>query len=494
MSTEQDATLASVTEGAKESFLERAISVTSQTPEDATKTLLSVLTTQALEGTVTWDKNLTLTINKAIVAIDQKISLQLAPVLQNAEFRKLEGSWLGLHKLIINSDLGSNTSVKVKLVDYTKEELIEQFEEAPSIDRSRFFNMVYQEEFGSAGGLPYSVLIGDYEFGYGGEDVAFLRYMAEVAAASHAPFIAAVGAAMFDYSKFATFLEGKPVAAGFEGPAYGAWNAFRESDDARYVVLTLPKTLARVPYGAASTQTKLFHFEELPLRDNGQQIVTSEDNFVWSNSAYEYGEILIRAFVNYGWCTAIRGAENGGKITAMPYFSYFNEANEQIQVCPTQINFTDEREKELSDLGFLPLVHYKNTANAVFIGAQSTFNPGTYADSDDNANAAIAARIPYTMATSRVAHNLKIMGRDLVGSSLSAEDIQKVLSSWINTFVNPSALTNAAKAKMPLREAKVTVVEQAGRPGAFSAVAYLRPWLQMEELTTSLRMVANIPG
>lgn len=492
MTTEQEA---GSQEGAPEvslSFLERAISVTAQTPEDATKTLLSVLTAQALEGTVAWDKNLTLTISNAIEAIDRKISVQLAAVLQNPAFQKLEGSWLGLRKLIHNSDLGTN--LKVKLADYTKDELIDQFESAPSIDRSRFFNMVYQEEFGTAGGLPYGVLIGDYEFGYGDEDVAFLRYMAEVAAASHAPFIAAASTAMFDFTQFNLFLEGKPIAAGFEGPSYAGWNAFRESDDSRYVVLTLPKTLARVPYGAASSQTKAFSFEELPLRENGQQIVSSENNFVWSNAAYEFGLILTRAFTRYGWCTAIRGTENGGKVDGLPNFVYFNEANEQIQLCPTQVNFTDEREKELSDLGFLPLVHYKNTANAVFIGAQSTHKHKTYLDSDATANAAISARIPYTMASSRVAHNLKIMGRDLVGSSLTANDIEKVLDKWIRKYVNASAIGNDSKAKYPLAEAKVNVEEQAGRPGAFSAVAYLKPWLQMEELSTSLRMVANIPG
>lgn len=493
MTTEQEA--ASTAAGAQEvsaSFLERAISVTAQTPEDTTKALLSVLTSQALEGTVTWDKNLTLTIGNAIDAIDRQLSSQLSAVLKNPDFQKLEGSWLGLEKLIKNSELG--VSLKIKLADYTKDELLEQFENAPAIDRCRFFNMVYQEEFGTAGGQPYGALIGDFEFGYGAEDVALLRYMAEVASASHSPFIAATSAQMFDFKDFSGFLEGKPVAAGFESPTYASWNAFRASDDSRYVVLTLPKTLARVPYGSASMPIGAFCFEELPLRDNGQQIVSSEDDFVWTNAAYEFGLRLTSAFTQFGWCTAIRGTENGGKVDNLPNFTYFNDASELLQQCPTQVNFTDEREKELSDLGFLPLVHYKNTAHAVFMGAQSVHKPKVYLENDATANAAISARIPYTMASSRVAHYLKIMGRDLIGSSLDAGDVEKVLDTWIRKYVNGNAIGNESKAKYPLAEAKVTVQEQAGRPGSFSAVAYLKPWLQMEELTTSLRMVANIPG
>ncbi|GAB6263690.1 type VI secretion system contractile sheath large subunit [Photobacterium sp. R1] len=493
MSVEQQ----TATQGAAEaeaslSFLDRAITATAQTPVDTTKELLSILTSQALEGTVTWDKNLTLTIEKAISALDAKISEQLSSVMKNNDFQKLEGTWLGLQKLVKNSELGPD--LKIKLADYTKDELLEQFEDAPAIDRSRFFTMVYQEEFGTAGGQPYGVLLGDYEFGYGDEDVALLRYMGEVASASHAPFIAAANASMFDFNSFATFADGKPVAAGFDSPAYANWNAFRASDDSRYVALTLPKTMARLPYGSATIPVKSFDFEELKTRDNGQQIVSSDKDFVWSNAAYEFGLLLTQAYTQYGWCTAIRGTENGGKVENLPNFTYHSDAGDLLQQCPTQVNLTDEREKELSDLGFLPLVHYKNTNYAVFMGAQTTHKPKTYTDADATANAAISARLPYTMASSRIAQYLKVMGRDRIGSNLDPNDVEKDLNTWIHQYVNPNAIGNEAKARHPLVEAKVTVEEQAGRPGAYSAVAYLRPWLQMEELTTSLRMVANIPG
>lgn len=493
MSTEQQANQAG-TEAAEgqASFLERAITATTQTPPDTTKELLSNLTSQVLDGTVTWDKNLTLTIEKAIVAIDEKISEQLQTVMKEKDFQKLEGTWLGLQKLVKNSDLGPD--LKIKLADYTKQELLEQFEDAPAIDRSRFFTMIYQEEFGTAGGQPYGALLGDYEFGYGDEDVALLRYMGEVASASHAPFVAAANASMFDFDSFQTFQEGKPVAAGFDSPAYASWNAFRASDDSRYVALTLPKTLARLPYGEGTIPVKSFAFEELKKGADGSAVPESEDDFVWSNAAYDYGLNLTNAYRQFGWCTAIRGNDNGGKVENLPNFTFKNDAGDLLQQCPTEVNLTDEREKELSDLGFLPLVHYKNTNYGVFMGAQTAHKPKTYTDPEATANAAISARLPYTMASSRIAHFLKVMGRDKIGSHLEANDVEKELNTWIHQYVNPNAIGNEAKARHPLVEAKVTVQEQAGKPGAYSAVAYLRPWLQMEELTTSLRMVANIPG
>ena len=354
--------------------------------------------------------------------------------------------------------------------------------------------MIYQEEFGTAGGQPYGALLGDYEFGYGDEDVALMRYMGEVAAASHAPFVAAANASMFDFNSFVNFNEGKPVAAGFDSPAYASWNAFRESDDSRYVALTLPKTIARLPYGKQTVPVKSFDFEELKHDANGNAYPESQDDLVWSNAAFEYGLLLTQAYTKFGWCTAIRGNDNGGKVENLPNFTYYTPAGDLVQQCPSEVNLTDEREKELSDLGFLPLVHYKNTSYAVFMGAQTAHKPKTYTDPDATSNAAISARLPYTMASSRIAQYLKVMGRDRVGSNLDPDNIEKELSNWIHQYVNPSAIGNEAKSTHPLVEAKVTVEEQVGRPGCYSAVAYLRPWLQMEELSSSLRMVANIPG
>ncbi|RXE98089.1 type VI secretion system contractile sheath large subunit [Pseudoalteromonas sp. PS5] len=474
------------------SFLDRAISATSQTAPDRTKELLTSLTKEAMSGTVTWDKNLTDTIANAVAEIDKKMSQQLSAIMQQDSFQELEGSWLGLQKLIRNSALG--TSQKVKLLNITKDELLEQFEDAPAVDRSPLFNTLYQHEYGTAGGEPYGLILGDYAFSQNDEDVALLRYMGEVAAASHAPFIAAAAPEMFELSSFSTFSEGKPIAPAFDSPSYASWNSFRESDDARYVALTMPRTMARLPYGGKGKKIKSFEFEELATDNAGNPKPTSNDEVVWSNAAYEMALKMNQAFEAYGWCTAIRGMENGGKVEALPNLTYLTDSGDITQQCPTEVNLTDEREKELSDLGFLPLVHYKNTDYAVFLGGQTTQKPKEYTDPDATANAAISARLPYIMASSRIAHYLKVMGRDNIGSNMEAADIQKQMSEWIAMYTNSGAMGNEERAKTPLAEAQISVIEQPGRPGAYSAVAHLRPWLQMEELTTSVRMVASLPG
>ncbi|EMA2480071.1 type VI secretion system contractile sheath large subunit [Vibrio fluvialis] len=474
------------------SLLDRAIAATNQTPADQTKELFSVLAEQALSGTVTWDKNLTKTIENAIAEIDKQMSRQLSAIMQQDDFRRLEGSWRGLNKLVTESETGQ--SLKIKLVDFTKDELIEQFEDAPAVDRSPLFDALYQKEFGTAGGEPYGALIGDYTFSHKDEDVALMRYMGETAAASHAPFIAAANPEMFEFDSFETFNEGKPVASGFDSPAYASWNAFRESDDSRYVVLTLPQTLARLPYGDKGLGTKSFAYEELATDADGNPKPKNNAQLVWSNAAYELGLKMTQAHTQFGWCTAIRGLDNGGKVENLPNLTYKSEAGDLMQQCPIEVNLTDEREKELSDLGFLPLVHYKNTNYGVFIGSQTAQKPKTYTDPDATGNAAISARLPYIMASSRIAHYLKVMGRDMLGSNLEAADVQKDLQTWIDQYTNSGAVGNAERSKTPLCESRIQVVEQPGRPGAYSAVAHLRPWLHLEELTTSVRMVTKIPG
>ena len=490
--TEEQGQAAAQTTEESVSFLDRAVAATTQTAPDRTKELLSSLTQQAMDGTVKWDKNLTLTIETAINEIDKKMSSQLSQVMQQDGFKKLEGSWLGLEKLIKNSDIGA--SLKVKALDVTKLELLEQFENAPAVDRSPLFTQMYQEEYGTAGGEPYGLILGDYEFDHSGEDVDLLRYIAEVAAAGHSPFIAAAPPSMFELNTYETLKEGAPIAPGFDSAAYAAWNSFRESDDARYVALTMPRTMARLPYGENTKSAKSFKYEELGVDSQGNPKPTGNDQIVWSNAAFEMGLKMNQAFSQYGWCTAIRGVENGGKVEALPNLTYLSDAGDLQQQCPTEIDLTDEREKELSDLGFLPLVHYKNTDMGVFIGGQTVQKPKTYTDPQATGNAAISARLPYIMASSRIAHYMKIMGRDWLGSSLESKDIESKLNSWIGQYTNAGAIGNSERAKKPLAESRIEAVEQPGRPGSYSAVAHLRPWLQMEELTTSVRMVTALPG
>jgi type VI secretion system protein ImpC len=473
------------------SILDKALSATSTTPPDQTKDLLSALAAQAMEGSLTWDKNVGVTISKAIAGIDALMSKQVSAVMQGSKFKELEGSWRGLNKVVRESEIGANQ--KIKLVDYNKEELLEQFEDAPAVDRSPLFEALYQDEFGTAGGEPYGALVGDYYFNFSDEDSSLLTYMAEVAAACHAPLLAAAGPEMFEYETFEKFDEGRPVAAAFASPTYAGWNSFRDSDDSRYVTLTLPSTLARMPYGANGLSAKTFDFSELSLDMDGNQRPTDNSELVWSNAAYELALKLNHAFTEFGWCTGIRGLENGGKVESLPNLVYKSDAGDKIQQCPIEVNLTDEREKELSDLGFMPLVHYKSTDFGVFVGSQTTQRPKVFVDPDATSNAAISARLPYIMAASRIAHYLKVMGRDMLGSNMEKDDIQGMLTAWIGQFTAAGAIGDARN-RTPLAESMIEVVEQPGKPGAYSAVAYLRPWLQLEELTTSVRMVTKIPG
>lgn len=480
------------TEDAGGGLLDQAIAATQQTPEETTKDLLRALTEEALEGEVTFNKNLLVTINNAIDRIDEKISHQLNQIMHHEKFQDLEASWHGLRYLVKNTESGPN--LKIRVLNASKRELHRDLSRATEFDQSTTFKAIYENEFGMPGGEPYGALIGDFQFSHHPEDMEVLREMSHVAAAAHAPFITSAGPKLFGMTDFTELPKPRDLTKIFQAEEYGKWRAFRESDDARYVVMTLPNMLARVPYGQASSPVEAFQYEEAPLDDKGNQRALAHDGYCWSNSAYALGQRLTEAFALNGWCTAIRGAEGGGKVEDLPVHQYTGDDGEVKQMGPTEVGITDRRENELSRLGFLALSHYKKTDYAVFFGAQTLHKPPKYDSDAANENAAISARLPYIMASSRFAHYLKVMGRDKVGSFMEAKNCEKWLNEWIQTYVNANdEAGEEIKAQYPLREAVVTVREVPGQPGSYHAVAHLRPWLQMEELTASLRMVASIP-
>ena len=474
------------------SFLEQAISATKQTPRDETEDLLRALTQEAMNGTVTWNKNLTVTINSAIAAIDAALSSQLAAIMQHEKFRKLEGSWRGLHHLVNSTE--TSAQLKIRMLNISKKELARDLEKAVEFDQSQMFKKLYESEFGTAGGEPYTALIGDYEFSNHPDDINLLSNMSNIAAAAFCPFIAAAGPGMFGFESYTDLSKPRDLQKIFQSAEYIKWRSFRESEDSRFVVLTMPRVLARLPYGKDTKPIEAFNFEEAPVSSDGRSLAQDHDNYCWMNSSYAMGAVLTRAFAEYGWCTSIRGAEGGGKVEGLPSHVFMSDDGDTDQKCPTEIGITDRREAELSKLGFLPLCHYKNTDYAVFFGAQSTQKPKQFDDPDASANAEISARLPYLMATSRIAHFLKVMARDKVGSFMEASDAEEWLNKWIANFVNGSPGASAdMKARYPLAEAAIEVKEVPGQPGVYSAIAWLRPWLQMEELTASLRLVAKIP-
>jgi type VI secretion system protein ImpC len=349
------------------------------------------------------------------------------------------------------------------------------------------------QDLEGGGGEPYGALIGDYEFGNHPEDIETLSMVSNVAAAAFAPFISAADPKLMGLDSYHQLSTPRDLEKTFESVEYAKWRSFREADDSRFVTLCLPRVLSRLPYGAKTKAVEEFDFEEAPL-ENGTTRPMPHENFSWMNAAYVMGTRLTDAFSKYGWCTAIRGAEGGGKVENLPSYTFTSDDGDPDQQCPTEIGITDRREAELSKLGFLPLCHYKNTDYAVFFGAQSAQKPVKYDRPEASANAAISARLPYVMASSRFAHYLKVMARDKIGSFMEATDCQDWLNRWISNYVNGNEKSGPEmKAKYPLREAKVEVREIPGKPGSYQAIAHLRPWLQMEELTTSLRMVAQIP-
>lgn len=474
------------------SFLEQAISATKQTSRDETEELLRTLTREAMKGTVKWDKNLTITITSAIEAIDQLMSLQLAAVMHSEKFQKLEGSWRGLSYLVNNSDTGSQ--LKIRMLNLTKKELGKDLEKAVEFDQSQIFKKIYESEFGTAGGQPYAAIIGDYEFSSHPDDISLLSKMSNVAAAGFCPFLTAAAPEMFGFDSFTELSKPRDLEKVFDSAEYIQWRSFRDTEDSRFVTLAIPRVLARLPYGQATKPVEAFNYEEVSRTEDGRHSETAHGDYCWMNAAYALGATLTKAFADYGWCTAIRGAEGGGKVEGLPSHTFVSDDGDTDQKCPTEIGITDRREAELSKMGFLPLCHYKNTDYAVFFGAQTSQRSKKYDDPDATANAAISARLPYIMATSRIAHFLKVMARDKIGSFMEPGEAEIWLNRWISNYVNGSEGASAeAKAMYPLREARVEVKEVPGQPGVFNAVVMMRPWLQMEELTASLRLVANIP-
>ena len=492
MSTERQHAKETKTLDAGASLLEQAITATKQTERSRAEDLIRTLVDEAHKGTVSFDKDVMRTINKGIAAIDEVVSKQLAAIMHHADFQRLEGSWRGLNYLVMNSE--TSTTLKLKVFNVSKRDLFKDLDRAVEFDQSQLFKKIYENEFGMPGGEPYGALIGDYEFSNHPEDIDLLQKVSGVAAAAFAPFITAPAPQLFGFDQWTELSKPRDLAKIFDSKEYIKWNSFRDSEDSRFVTMCMPRTLARLPYGTATKPVDEFNYEEVALGKKKEAISVAHDQYCWMNAAYVMGTKLTDAFAKYGWCTAIRGVENGGKVENLPTHIFTSDDGDTDAKCPTELAITDRREAELSKLGFLPLCHFKNTDYSVFFGAQTTQRPKKYDRPAATANAAISARLPYIMASSRFAHYLKAIARDKIGSFKEREDIEQWLNRWVTNYVSADDKpSEQAKAKYPLREAKIEVKEIPGSPGSYNAVAYLRPWLQLEELTTSLRMVAKLP-
>jgi len=424
-------------------------------------------------------------INARIAQIDHLVSLQLNQVMHAPEFQKLEASWRGLRYLMDNSETG--TMLKIRVLNASKKDLLRDLQKAPEFDQSAMFKKVYEDEYGIFGGEPFGALIGDYEFGKHPEDIELLEKVSNVAAAAHAPFLTAAEASLMNLDSFTNLGQPRDLAKIYDSTEFAKWKSFRQSEDSRYVGLCVPHILMRLPYGKDTKPVDGFNYEE---GVDG----TDHSKYLWGNAAYALGARLTSAFSMYGWCAAIRGVEGGGLVEGLPAHNFRTDEGDIALKCPTEIAITDRREKELADLGFVPLVHCKNTDYAAFFSVQSAQKPKLYDKEAANANARLSSQLPYILAVSRFAHYLKAMMRDKIGSFMSRAECERFLNEWINNYViSDDTAGPVLKARRPLKEARVEVTEVAGKPGAYRAVAFLRPHFQLDEIAVSLRLVAELP-
>lgn len=424
-------------------------------------------------------------IKEHIAKIDSLISDQLNAVLHDPDFQALEASWRGLHYLVMNSETG--TMMKIRVLNVTRKELLSDLEKASEFDQSNLFKLIYEAEYGTFGGHPFSLLVGDFEFGRTTQDDIMLRKMAGVAAAAHAPFIAAASPKLFDWEDFTELGTPRDLAKGFESSELIKWRSFRELEDSRYVALVLPHILLRLPYGPKTVPVDGFDFTEDVDGKN-------HSKYLWGNAAYALAQRITNAFALYRWCAAIRGVEGGGKVEDLPAHTFETDEGDVALKCPTEIAITDRREKELNDLGFIALCHCKGSDYAAFFGGQTANKPKLYNTNEANANARISSMLPYVLAASRFAHYIKVIMRDKIGSFMTKDNVANYLNTWLSDYVllNDDA-PQSVKASFPLREGRVDVTEIPGKPGAYKAVVFLKPHFQLDELTVSLRLVAELP-
>jgi type VI secretion system protein ImpC len=449
------------------------------------KDIIGEFVHQIVDEKMKVDQDAVKAIQDRIAQIDDLIGRQLDAILHAPEFQYVEARWRGLHYLVMNTE--TSTRLKIKVLNVKKDELRKDFEASPEYDRSSLFKKVYEEEYGTFGGAPFGMLLGDYEFDSSNSDIGLLRGLSQVAAGAHAPFVSSASPHLFDMDNFTQMGVPGDLAKLFESTQLIPWREFRESEDSRYVGLVVPHVLMRLPYGPKGIPVDGFVYEE----NTG---AAEDTNFLWGNAAYALGQRITNAFALYGWCAAIRGVEGGGLVENLPVHVFRTTDGDLAVKCPTEVAITDRRENELSELGFIGLCYKKNSGQAAFFGGSTANKPKAYNLPSATANARLSAQLPYILATSRFAHYIKVMMRDKIGSFLTRDNVSSYLNNWIADYVllNDDA-GQETKARLPLREARIDVTDVPGKPGAYRAVVFLKPHFQLNELTVSMRLVADLP-
>jgi len=465
---------------------------TEATARKKAKDMIGAFIKSVLDESVTYSKDTEAMLNEQIRQIDDLMSAQLNEIMHAEPFKKLESSWRGLRYLVSQTETG--TQLKIKVMSISKDRLMEDLTTGKAemaVDRSEMFRKIYQEEFNQFGGTPYGALLGDYSFSNSGQDVKLLTRISQLAATAHAPFLSGTDPSMFGFQTFTELSNVYELESAFEGTQYAQWNAFRDTEDSRYVALAAPRMLIREPYGRDTVPVKAFDFtENVTGKDH--------DKYLWANAAWGLAASVTKAFAQSGWCARIRGVTSGGKVEGLPTHTFETDEGDIAMKCPTETLIPDDQEFELAKLGFVPLANEKNTANAVFFSVQSTQKPKEYegaAGDAATANAALSAQLPYLFAVSRFAHYLKTMMRDYIGSYKTRKELSDMLNNWIAGYVLKSEnAPEEQKAKKPLSDARIDVVENPRKPGNYQAVAFLRPHFQLDAVDFSMRLVADVPS
>lgn len=472
-----------------EQLLHKEFKPKTEEAKSAVSHAVATLAQQALQNAVTVSDDTYQTIEAIIAEIDRKLSEQINLIMHHEEFQKLEGAWRGLYHLVSNTE--TDTLLKIKVLPISKKEIARNLKRYKGIawDQSPLFKRIYEEEYGQFGGEPFGCLVGDYYFDHSAPDVEVLNGLEKIAAASHCPFIAGASPELMQMESWQELANPRDLSKIFQTAEYAPWRSLRESEDSRYIGLALPRFLSRLPYGAKTNPVDEFDFEE-------ETEGADHNKYTWANAAYAMAVNINRSFKYYGWGTSIRGVESGGIVENLPCHTFPTDDGGVDMKCPTEIAISDRREAELAALGFMPLVHRKNSDLAAFIGAQSLHKPAEYYDADATANARLAARLPYLFACCRFAHYLKCIVRDKVGSFREREDMERWLNDWIMNYVDgdPANSTQETKARKPLAAAEVVVEEVADNPGYYTSKFFLRPHYQLEGLTVSLRLVSKLPS
>ncbi|RDC74174.1 type VI secretion system contractile sheath large subunit [Rhodovulum sp. 12E13] len=472
-----------------EALLNKEFRPKSDQARTAVQSAVRTLAEQALENTALISDDSLRTIEGIIGEIDKKLTEQINLILHHEDYQQLESAWRGLHYLVNNTE--TDEMLKIRVMNISKKEMhktLRKFK-GTAWDQSPIFKKVYEEEFGQFGGEPYGALVADYHFDHSPPDVELLGEMSKIAAAAHAPLITGAKPTLFQMDSWSELANPRDLTKIFQTPEYAAWRSLRESEDAKYVGLAMPRFLGRLPYGSKTDPVEEFAFEEdTEGADSGK--------YSWVNAAYGMATNITRSFKEYGWCSRIRGVESGGALSNLPSHTFPTDDGGVDQKCPTEIAISDRREAELAKNGMMPLIHRKNSDEAVFIGAQSLHKPAEYDDPDATANANLAARLPYLFATCRFAHYLKCMVRDKIGSFKSRTAMEEWLQEWINNYVdfNADISAESEKARKPLAAAEVVVEDVEGNPGYYTSKFFLKPHYQLEGLSVSLRLTSTLPS